>query len=131
MPEIDSLTDLQIAILTVFWTLGEATATQVHEEMRHGTGMSRKTIGTLLARLESYGFLEHREEGREFVYRARVTEDQVRAAKARSVLDSVFEGNVSAFVSYALESREVAEGDIDRIRALIDEWEAKRRERGR
>jgi predicted transcriptional regulator len=131
MPEIDSLTPLQIAILAVFWALGEATATRVHEELEGVTGLSRKTIGTLLARLESYGFLEHREEGREFVYRTCVTEDQVREAKARSVLDDVFEGNVSALVSYALETREVEEGDIDRIRALIDEWESKRRGRGR
>lgn len=120
---LSELTDLQLGILSVLWRHGDATATTVHRELVATTGLNRKTIGTLLARLETYGVLTHREDGREFVYRAIVSPDDVREAKARSVLQGVFEGNVSELVSYAMESGEVHPGDVERIRALIEEWE--------
>jgi len=122
---LHELTDLQLAIMQEVWNRGTATVTDVHESLLDATGLAKKTIGTMMMRLEKQGFLAHSAEGREFVYEPAVTRDEVGRAKMRSVLDGVFGGSLPALVSHALEAKDVAPGDVERVRALIAQWEKK------
>jgi BlaI family transcriptional regulator, penicillinase repressor len=122
---LHELTDIQLAIMNEVWRRGSATVTDVHEAINHATGHAKKTIGTLMARLEKQRFLTHRTEGREFVYEAAVSKDEVGTAKVRNVLERLFGGSFPALVSHALESNEVAPRDVEKVRELIAEWEKK------
>lgn len=111
----------QIAILGVLWDHGEATVREVHEVLEPETGHARKTTGTLMHRLEKEGVITHREDGREFVYRACVRREEVQEATVRGVVGHLFQRELPALVSYALQADDVAPEDLVRIRALIDE----------
>src|SRR5687767_7650089 len=118
---LHELTDLQLSIMREVWSRETATVTDVHEALVEATGLAKKTIGTMMARLEKQGLLVHRAEGREFVYEATVSRDEVGRAKMRSALDSLFGGSLPALVSHALEAKDVAPGDVKRVRSLIEE----------
>jgi BlaI family transcriptional regulator, penicillinase repressor len=122
---LHDLTDLQLAILREVWLRGRATVTDVHEALLEETGLAKKTIGTMMMRLEKQGFLEHTIDGREFVYEPTVSEKEVGRAKVRNIVDRLFGGSLTALVSRALEAKEVEPGDAARIRSLIAEWEQK------
>ena len=126
MKELHDLTDLQLAILREVWKRKRATVTDVHEALAEETGLAKKTIGTMMARLEKQGFLQHSAEGREFVYEPTVSEEEVGRAKVRNIVDRLFGGSVTALVSHALESKDVKRGDVARVRALLAKWERKR-----
>lgn len=128
--DLHELTDLQIAIMQEVWRRGTATVTDVHDALLDSTGLAKKTIGTMMARLEKQGFLVHYADGREFVYEPTVTRRDVGRAKMRNVLDRLFGGSLPALVSHALEAKEIAPGDVERVRALISEFE-KREEKGK
>ncbi len=121
--QLDELTDLQVRILDVLWEHGGTTANDVHARLEAETGLTRKTIGTLLFRLEKQGIVGHRSDGREYVYVPRVTREQVRRTTMRSVLGRLFSGELPAMVSYALESGEADAADLARIRRILEEWE--------
>ena len=129
MKDLHRLTDLQVDILRVLWKRGEATVGEVHQALEDETRLARKTVGTLLFRLERQGVIGHREEGREYVYRARVTREQVERAAVGSVLGRLFRGDVAAMVSHALRAEEVAPGDVDRLREMLQSWGAEGEER--
>jgi predicted transcriptional regulator len=120
---LHELTDLQLAIMKEIWSRGTATVTDVHEALIGSTALAKKTVGTMMARLEKQGFLAHYAEGREFIYEPTVTRYEVARAKMRNALDNLFGGSLPALVSHALEAKDVAEGDVERVRALIAEWE--------
>jgi BlaI family penicillinase repressor len=122
--QLHRLTDLQTEILSVLWKRGEATVAQVHEALEVFTGLARKTVGTLLFRLERQGVVGHREEGREYVYSARVTREQVERATVGSVLGRLFGGDVAAMVSHALRAEEVEPGDVERLKEMLEAWKA-------
>jgi predicted transcriptional regulator len=126
---LHELTDLQLSIMQEVWSRRTATVTEVHDALVAGTGLAKKTIGTMMARLEKQGLLVHSSEGREFVYEATVTRDEVGRAKMRSALDHLFGGSLPALVSHALEAKDVAPGDVKRVRSLIEEWEKKGKKR--
>src|ERR1043165_4955895 len=128
---LHELTDLQLSIMKETWSRGTATVTDVHEALIGSSALAKKTVGTMMARLEKQGFLAHYAEGREFIYEPTVTRYEVARAKMRNALDNLFGGSLPALVSHALEAKDVAEGDVERVRALIAEWEKKDRKKER
>lgn len=121
--DLHELTDLQLAIMQEVWSRGTATVTDVHDALVDSTGLAKKTVGTMMMRLEKQGFLVHHADGREFVYEPTVSRAEVGKAKVRNVLDRLFGGSLHALVSHALEAKDVAPGDVERVRALIADYE--------
>ena len=78
MPEAHHLTDLQIAIMRVLWDRGRATVAEICDTLRPERGLALTTVATLLSRLEKRGIVAHETRARQFVYRALVTEADVR-----------------------------------------------------
>ena len=117
MTDSHALTELQLAILHILWECGEATTQQVHAAMAEVRGLALTTVATLLSRLEKRGVLSHRKEGRQYVYRALVTEKEVRHSKVRELTASLFEGDPSALVRHLVRAHEV---DCDELERLVD-----------
>ena len=124
---LHELTDLQLLLMQEVWKRGRASVTAVHEAVAEETGLAKKTIGTMMARLEKQGLLTHRTEGREFIYEATVTRVEVGRAKMKNALDGLFGGSLPALVSHALEAKDVSRGDVERVRALIADWEKEKK----
>lgn len=123
MKDLHELTDLQLSIMHEIWKRERATVTDVHDALIDSTGLAKKTVGTMMARLEKQGILTHYAEGREYVYEAAVSRHEVRRAKVSNVLDGLFGGSLPSLVSHALEAKHVAPDDVDRVRELLQEWE--------
>jgi BlaI family transcriptional regulator, penicillinase repressor len=116
-------TELQLAILRILWERGEATGSEVQEALAPERTLAQSTVATLLSRMERKGLLAHRTEGRQFVYRAEVSEEAVRSSvvdELGGLAGELFRGDVAALVSHLLTAQEVAPGDLARVRALIE-----------
>jgi BlaI family transcriptional regulator, penicillinase repressor len=124
MPVSTELSELQLDILRVLWKRKEATAAQVQAALDADRGLALTTISTLLTRLEKRGVVAHRTEGRQFVYRARVTEGEVRKSMLGTLVESVFKGDPTALVSQLLSARDISPGDLERIHSLIEQARA-------
>lgn len=122
-PVTISLTDLQLAIMRVLWDRGEATVLDVQNRLRPERDLAQTTIATLLSRLERRGVLDHRIDGRQFVYRPLVTEQEVRRSMVSELTALLFDGSSTALVTHLLRSREMAPGDLDRVKRMIAEAE--------
>jgi predicted transcriptional regulator len=119
------LTELQIDLLDVLWEHGEASTAEVCAALQPHRGLALSTVATLLSRLEKKGVVEHRKEGRQYVYRARVSRGDVRRSMVRDLTRSLFGGDPAALVQHLVAAHEVQGGELDRIRALLDEAEAR------
>jgi len=84
-------------IMDVIWRVGEATAVLVTQQLHDPP--THTAVRTFLRILEEKGHLEHRKEGREFVYYP--TRPKQREAKSalRRVLDVFFEGSLEKAVA--------------------------------
>jgi predicted transcriptional regulator len=114
------LTELQLAVMRVLWERAEASVVEIWEALRPERGLAQTTVATLLSRLEKRGVVAHRREARQFVYRATVTEPQVRRVMVRELTARLFDGDVAALVSHLLTAREMSAGDLARVKALIE-----------
>ena len=121
MPHRDrraSLTPLQLSVMQVLWAREEASVVDVQKGMA-GKRLALTTVATLLTRLEQRGLLAHRVEGRQYIYRARVTPVDVRQSVTRDLLGSLFHGDVTAFVTQLLDARDLTREEIADLKRLI------------
>ncbi len=121
-PSLD-LSELQLSIMRVLWERREVTAAEVHDALRGERDLAPTTVSTVLSRLEKRGVVGHRTEGRQFIYRALVSEGEVRRSMVSDLGERLFAGDVSAFLSHLLTERDVTPGDLTRMRELIDRME--------
>ncbi|MFO1011238.1 MAG: BlaI/MecI/CopY family transcriptional regulator [Planctomycetota bacterium] len=125
------LGDLQHAIMRVLWREGEATVARVQEALEGDRDRALTTIATMLVKMEKKGVVAHRSEGRQFVYRALVSEADVQRSMVGELTDLLFGGDVTALVSHLLTEQEVDDAELKRLKALIAEHKTKERRRGR
>ena len=125
MSDQHTLGELQLAIMRVIWQRGEATVAEVQEALREERGLALTTIATMLKRLEARGVVDHRLEGRQFVYRPRVARNEVSRSMVGDLIDRLFAGDAAALVSHLLAEREIDPAELDQIKAMIAEAERK------
>jgi len=116
------LGDLQVAILRVLWEEGEATVARVTEGLA-GKRRAPTTIATMLSKMERRGLVDHRVEGRQFVYRPTLSESEATRTMVADLTERLFEGNVSALVGHLIRSEEIDRDELVRLRAMIVERE--------
>lgn len=115
------LTDLQMSLMRVLWLRGEAAVSDVHDEAYAERGLALTTVATILTRLEKAGLVARRQAGRHYLYRALVSEEEVRRSMVSELADRLFQGDVTALVSHLLDEGDIAAGDLDRVRRLIEQ----------
>lgn len=119
--------ELQLRIMQVLWTRRAASVSQVHAQL--GGELAYTTVATMLRKMEERQLVDHREEGRRFVYRALLTPQQVSTPIASDLVDRVFDGSLSQAFQHLLETRDVAPDELARLEELLQEHRQSRRPR--
>src|SRR6476469_9996062 len=117
-PPPPRLTALQLAVMQVLWSRDEASVANVQRAMT-GRRLALTTVATMLVRLEQRGLVSHRAEGRQYIYRSRVSPAEVRETVTRELLRSLFDGDVAAFVSQLLDARKLTREEISDLQRLV------------
>lgn len=123
MTETVNLTDLQLAIVRILWERGECTVLEVQEALGPERKLAQTTVATILTRLEKRNIVRHQSKGRLFVYKALVTEPQVRRSMVAELTDLLFDGSPAALITHLLSEKDIKAGDLDEVKRLIAEAE--------
>jgi BlaI family penicillinase repressor len=119
---------LQLAIMRVLWQRGEAAVTDVHDDLEAERGLAPTTVATMLAKMERKGVVAHHTEGRRFIYRPLVDEQQVRRSMVDELTSQLFAGDVSALVNHLLSEHSIDARELAELRTLIAAQERSRQE---
>jgi BlaI family penicillinase repressor len=114
-----ALSELQISVVRVLWERGEASVADIAATLAAERGLAHTTVATLLTRLEKRGVVSPRREGRQLIYRALVSESQVRRSMVADLVGSLFGGDARALVAHLVSESEVAPGDLARVRKRL------------
>jgi predicted transcriptional regulator len=81
----------------------------------------------MLRKMEDKGVVTHRAEGRQFVYRPAVSEDQVRRSMVGELVERLFGGDPKALVAHLVSEHEIEADELKALRRRVSA--ARRRER--
>ncbi|MCA8948496.1 MAG: BlaI/MecI/CopY family transcriptional regulator [Planctomycetes bacterium] len=120
-------TERELQILKVLWERGESTVREVYEALRDEVPIVQNTVQAFLRIMEGKGFVAHSSRGRSFVYRPLRQRERTSREVLSGVLDDVFDGALDALVVSAFRLKKPTAAELERLRQLLDEHEAKRR----
>ena len=117
----DALTDLQLAVMKALWEVGEGTVSDILAAItKSGRELAPTTVATMLQRLSKQGWVKHRRRGRQFLYRAKVSEKDAAKGALVRVVRSFFGGRVSLLAAQLLESEQLTPEDVEAIRQVLE-----------
>ncbi|HVX12398.1 MAG TPA: BlaI/MecI/CopY family transcriptional regulator [Pirellulales bacterium] len=117
-------TERELDLLHVLWKRGEATVREVYEELRERLPIVQNTVQALLRTMEEKGLVQHRLDGRTFVYRPVYQRQQTAQHLAGQLLERAFGGAVDQLVQSVLEARQPTRQELEKLEQLIAQAKA-------
>lgn len=118
---MEQLSDVQLAFMRALWSQPESSVSQVKDFLtEEGRDLAPTTVATQLGRLEKKGLVTHEVRGRQYIYRASVSERQVQRSVLERVTEGLFGGDVTALVHQLLDHDEVSPSDLAEVKRLIE-----------
>jgi len=112
--------ELQLAILRVLWDQDGATVLGVHEALASERSLAPNTIGSMLQKMERKGIVAHRRDGRRYVFRATVSEEEVRRSMVSDLVRQLFGGDPAALVGHLVREEDLEKRELDALRREIE-----------
>ena len=110
----------EMEVLREVWSLGRATARDVHDRVTGRRPLAYTTVMTVLKNLAEKGYLEYETEGTAYVYTAARAPEEVRASVLGGILDKVFGGSAASLVQALVQREALSDDERAEIRRLID-----------
>ena len=125
------LPDAELDVMSCLWEGGPLTAREIREALAPSRPMSHSSVCTLLARLETKGFVarEKGTVGKAFVYQAAMPPTRTRRRLVGQLLDRVFSGSGVDLVASLLESRPPTERQLNELQQLLNELRKRKKRR--
>jgi CopY/TcrY family copper transport repressor len=117
--------DLQITpaewrVMRIVWTLDETTSREVTEILQRKVDWKAATIKTLLHRLVTKSALTTTRQGRAFIYRPAVAEQETMCQAADDLFQNICERRVGRTLNHVLNQVELSKTDIENLQATLD-----------
>lgn len=120
-----SPSDREMELLKVLWKLGESSVRQVLDELAPNGELAFNTVQTQLRIMEGKGLVEHRADGRTFLYKPLYSQQQA----SNRFLDKVFDGAMRDLVVTLLGSKRFKDTELDELEALVKQARKQKNQR--
>lgn len=105
--------------MKILWRRGEAAVTDLVEALPEGEQLAYNSVLTTIRILEQKGYVEHRQEGRAFVYWPCVKENDASRSEVRNVMNRFFGNSREKLLLSLLGDEEVSTEELARLREAI------------
>jgi len=115
----NTLTEAELRLMKILWRRGESAVTDLVAALPADEPLAYNSVLTTIRILEQKGYVSHKQEGRAFVYRPRVAEDEAGRSEVRNVLSRFFGNSREQLVLSLLGDEEITEDELARLREMI------------
>jgi len=112
---------VELETLNIVWDKGEATVQAVLDAILQNRQVAYTTVLTMMRNLAKKGFLDHRVDGRTYIYHATVEPEVIRGSLLKDTLEKVFQGSSVELVQSLLHKEKLTEDEVAQIKKLIEE----------
>lgn len=120
MKNLPQISEAEWAVMRVLWERAPLSANEVVEALAGVQSWHPQTVKTLLTRLVRKRALTYTTEGRAFLYRPLVAEEECVRAEGHSFLQRVFRGSLSPMLAQFIEETPLSAKEIDELKKLLE-----------
>jgi predicted transcriptional regulator len=117
----NTLTEAELRLMKILWQRGESAVNDLVAAMPDGETLAYNSVLTTVRILEQKGYVEHRQEGRAFVYRPCVQEDEASRSEVRHLMGRFFGNSRERLLLSLLGDDEISAEELQRLKDAIRE----------
>ncbi len=115
-----TLTEAELRLMKILWQRGESVVSDLVSAMPEGEALAYNSVLTTVRILEQKGYVEHRQEGRAFVYRPCVAEHEAGRSEVRHVLGRFFGNSRERLLLSLLGDEDISADELRRLKEAIE-----------
>jgi len=115
----NTLTEAELRLMKILWRRGESAVTDLVSAMPDGETLAYNSVLTTVRILEQKGYVEHRQEGRAFIYWPCVAEQEASKSEVRHVLSRFFGNSREQLLLSLLGDDEISADELKRLKDAI------------
>ena len=116
-----SVSSAEHVVMKALWRRQPRSADEIVAEVAKDQDWTDATVRTLLNRLLNKGAIAAEKDGRRYLYRAVLKQDDYVEEQSRSLLDRFFDGRLSSMVSHFSAREQLSSDEIAELKRLIAE----------
>lgn len=109
----------ELRLLQILWRIGEGTIDDIVEASGEDPLPNYKTVQTLLRIMERKGHVDHKQQGRAFLFRPLVGRGDVHRLSFRHVVAKYFTGSRTELLMELLSDERISREELRQLESLI------------
>jgi predicted transcriptional regulator len=130
-PPRKELSELEHQLMEILWKRGPGTAEQVREALAPRRALKGSTIRTVLLRLQEKGYVNHKAEGKAFVYSVIEKPKNMAVRAVRQILDRFCDGSLEQLLVCMVENEAVDRAELQQLARKLARSPAAKKEASR
>ena len=118
-------TEVEMQILRILWELGPSPVREIHRRLNAVKGTNYSTTVKMLAIMLQKGLVKRDENAQPHVYRPAHTRARTGKRLLHDLIEKVYDGSAMSLVLQALSSGKATKEELDEVRRMLDQMEAK------
>jgi predicted transcriptional regulator len=115
----NTLTEAELRLMKILWRRGESAVNDLVAAMPDGETLAYNSVLTTIRILEQKGYVEHRQEGRAFVYRPCVAEEEASRSEVKHLMSRFFGNSRERLLLSLLGDEEISAEELQRLKETI------------
>jgi predicted transcriptional regulator len=115
----NTLTEAELRLMKILWRRGESAVNDLVAAMPDGETLAYNSVLTTIRILEQKGYVDHRQEGRAFVYRPCVAEEEASRSEVRHLMSRFFGNSREQLLLSLLGDDQISPAELDRLKEAI------------
>ena len=120
----NTLTEAELRIMRILWDRGESLVSDLVSAMPAQAPLAYTSVLTTVRILEQKGYVEHRQEGRAFLYSPCVAQYDASRSEIRHVLHRFFDNSREQLMLSLLGEGDITPDELQRLKEAIAQAEA-------
>ena len=114
-----TLTEAELRLMKLLWTRGESAVADLVQALEDDRPLAYTSVLTTVRILEKKGYVQHRQEGRAFLYMPCVGEHEAGRSEVRHVLRRFFGDSREQLLLSLLGDAEIGPEELKRLKETI------------
>jgi predicted transcriptional regulator len=115
-----TLTEAELRLMKILWRRGDSAVNDLVAAMPNGEALAYNSVLTTIRILEQKGYVEHRQEGRAFVYHPCVAEQEAGRSEVRRLMSRFFGNSRERLLLSLLDDEEISPEELERLKEAIE-----------
>jgi predicted transcriptional regulator len=118
-----TLTEAELRLMKILWQRGESTVNEIAAALPKKDALAYNSVLTTIRILEQKGYVQHRKDGRAFLYVPLVAEEEAGSSEVRLLLSRFFGNSREKLMLALLGDGDVTAEELQRLKDAIQQSE--------